>query len=57
MEYFLGQIVAFPYNFEPIHFRKCNGMEMEVKSNQALYSLLGFKFGGDGVDFFHLPKM
>ena len=57
MEYHIGQIVIFPYNFTPRHFAKCDGMEMELKSNQALFSLLGTKFGGDGVDCFCLPKI
>lgn len=57
MDYYLGQIVAFPYNYAPKHFIKCDGLEMEVQPNQALFSLLGTKFGGDGTEFFHLPKM
>ena len=57
MDYYLGQIVTFPFNFEPKNFRLCNGMPMELMSNQMLFSLLGTKFGGDGTRYFFLPKI
>lgn len=57
MEYCVGQIVIFPYNFVPINFVKCNGMEMELKTNEMLFSLLGTNFGGDGVKCFCVPKI
>tara|TARA_B100000927_G_scaffold220007_1_gene180009 strand:+ start:191 stop:427 length:237 start_codon:yes stop_codon:yes gene_type:complete len=57
MEYYLGQIVIFPYNFAPKNFVKCNGMPMELQSNQPLFSLLGTKFGGNGIREFLLPKI
>jgi len=32
-------------------------MPMELMSNQTLFSLLGTKFGGDGIRYFFLPKI
>ncbi|WP_036139870.1 phage tail protein [Luteibacter sp. 9135] len=55
--YFLGQIMLAGFNFAPRGFATCNGQLMPLQQNQALYSLLGVRFGGDGRTTFALPDM
>lgn len=57
MEYFLGQIVIFPYGFEPKGFVKCDGRSIKLGANDALFALLGTQYGGDGRSEFHIPKL
>ena len=57
MEPYVGQIMLFPYGFEPRGWALCDGRKLPVNENQALFSLLGTKFGGDGRTTFALPKM
>ncbi len=57
MDYFIGQIQLFPYSFIPAGWLPCNGMVIAIQQNQALFSLLGFKYGGDGNATFGLPNM
>lgn len=57
MEAFLGQIMLFAGNFAPEGWLPCDGRVMEIKTNTALFSLLGTNYGGDGVTSFHLPNL
>jgi microcystin-dependent protein len=52
---FLGEILAIPYNFAPRGFAFCEGQMLPVSQNQALFSLLGDRFGGDRRTTFGLP--
>lgn len=56
-EPFLGQIAFVPYNFAPNGWAECNGQTMSIAQNQALFSLLGTTYGGDGITTFALPDM
>jgi microcystin-dependent protein len=53
---YLGQIVIFPFPFTPTGFRNCDGSLLPIRGNEALYSLLGTQFGGDGTTTFALPN-
>lgn len=57
MDYLIGQIQLFPYNFIPMDWLACNGQVLSIVQYQILYSLLGNKFGGDGSSSFALPNM
>ncbi len=57
MEYLIGQIQLFPYNFIPEGWFKCDGMTFQVQQYSALFSLIGNKFGGDGYSTFATPNM
>lgn len=57
MEPFLGQIELFPYQFAPRFWMACQGQTLPIVENQALFSLLGTTFGGDGRTTFGLPDM
>ncbi len=57
MEPFLGQIQMFGFNFPPRGWAHCNGQLLPIAQNQALFSLLGTTFGGDGRTTFGLPDL
>jgi len=54
---FLGQIQAFGFVFAPKGWTPCNGQILPINQNQALFSLLGTTFGGDGISNFALPNL
>lgn len=54
---YLGQITMAGYAFAPKGYALCNGQLMPLAQNQALFSLLGVQFGGNGVTNFALPNM
>lgn len=53
----LGQLAIFPYNFAPRGWAKCDGQLLPINQYQALFSLLGTTFGGDGRTTFGLPDL
>jgi microcystin-dependent protein len=57
MEPFLGQITAFGFNFPPRGWAQCDGQLLPIAQNQALFSLLGTFYGGDGRTTFGLPEL
>ena len=57
MEFFVGQICMFPWEWAPRGWAKCDGQLLAINENQALYSLFGTEFGGDGRQTFALPKL
>jgi microcystin-dependent protein len=56
-EYFLGQIMMTGFGFAPRGFAFCNGSIMAIAQNQALFSLLGTTYGGNGTTTFGLPNL
>lgn len=56
-EPFLAEIRVFTFNFAPRGWAQCNGQLLPIQQNQALYTLLGTKFGGDGQTTFGLPNL
>lgn len=57
MDAFIGDIFLFPYGFTPQDWCICDGRQLQVNSNQALFSLIGNKYGGDGRVNFNLPNL
>ncbi|WP_298420520.1 tail fiber protein [uncultured Kordia sp.] len=57
MNPFLAQIVMFGGNFAPRGWALCNGQLLPINANQALFSLLGTTYGGDGRTSFALPDL
>ncbi|NUU77182.1 tail fiber protein [Paenibacillus xylanilyticus] len=57
VEPYLGEIRLFPYNATPRGWMPARGQTMSISQNNALYSLLGLNFGGDGVRTFSLPNL
>lgn len=56
-EVFIGEFAKFPYNFCPAGWAYCHGQVMPIQTNEALFSLLGTTFGGDGKVNFCLPDL
>lgn len=56
-EPFLGEIRAFSFDFVPRNWVRCQGQLMAINSYQALFSLLGTTYGGNGVQTFGLPDL
>jgi microcystin-dependent protein len=54
---YLGEIDLFAFNFAPRGWALCNGQLLQIAQNQALFSLLGTYYGGDGVHTFALPDL
>jgi microcystin-dependent protein len=54
---FLGQIMLGGWNFAPKGWALCNGQTMPINQNQALFSLLGTTYGGNGQTTFALPNL
>jgi microcystin-dependent protein len=53
----IGEIRLFAGFYEPKGWVFCNGQTLSIQYNQALYSILGTKYGGDGKTTFALPKI
>ncbi|HME69041.1 MAG TPA: tail fiber protein [Myxococcota bacterium] len=56
-EPFLGEIRIFSFNFPPRGWAFCNGQLLAINQNQALFSILGTTYGGDGRTNFALPNL
>jgi microcystin-dependent protein len=56
-DFFLGEIKLLPYDWAPKYWTLCAGQLLSINSNQALFSLLGTTYGGDGVTTFALPDL
>lgn len=56
MEAFLGSVVLFAFNYAPQGWLPCDGQLLPVDKNQALYSIIGNKYGGDQKNF-ALPNL
>jgi microcystin-dependent protein len=54
-EPFLAEIKIIAFNFPPQGWAFCNGQLLPINQNQALFSLLGTTYGGDGRTNFALP--
>ena len=56
-EPFLSEIKIFSFNFPPKGWALCNGQLLPINQNQALFSLLGTTYGGNGQTAFALPYL
>ena len=54
---FIGEIRLAGFNFAPTGWALCNGTLMAISQNDALFSLIGTTYGGDGVNTFGLPNL
>ena len=53
----LGEVTTFAGNFAPSGWEFCDGRLLPINQNDALYSLLGTMYGGDGETTFGLPDL
>ncbi len=54
---YVGEIRMFGGNFAPKGWAFCNGQILPISQNQALFSLIGTFYGGDGMTTFALPNL
>src|SRR5438552_1508032 len=54
---FLGEIRMMGFDYPPQGWSLCNGAFLAINQNQALFSLLGTTYGGNGQTTFALPNM
>ncbi|HEX4322769.1 MAG TPA: tail fiber protein [Acidobacteriaceae bacterium] len=55
--YYIGSVLLVAFNRLPEGWALCNGQELPINSNQALFSLLGTTYGGDARTTFALPNL
>jgi microcystin-dependent protein len=54
---FIGEIRLFGGNFAPAGWAFCSGQLMPISENDALFTLIGTTYGGDGQTTFALPNL
>lgn len=57
MDQYIGEIRMFAGNYAPQDWAFCNGQLIAIAQYEALYSLLGTTYGGDGQTTFALPNL
>lgn len=56
-EPFIAEVKIISFNFPPKGWAFCNGQLLQINQNQALFSILGTTYGGDGRTTFALPNL
>lgn len=56
-EPYIGELRLVGFSFPPRGWALCNGQLMSIQQNQALFSLLGTTYGGNGIQTFALPDL
>ena len=54
---FVGQIIAVGFNYAPAGWALCQGQLLPISENEALFTLIGTTFGGNGTTDFALPDL
>ncbi len=54
---FLGEIKIMSFGYAPQGWAKCEGQLLPINQNQALFSLMGTTYGGNGQTNFALPDL
>ncbi len=57
MDFYIGSIWSFGFGWAPRGMALCNGQLVPIAQNEALFSLIGTTYGGDGQTTFGLPNM
>lgn len=53
----IGEIILVAFTYAPPEFVVCNGQTLLINQNQALFSLLGTTYGGNGTTTFAVPNL
>jgi len=56
-EPFIGQVIAVGFNFAPQGWALCDGSILPISQYEALFTLIGTQFGGNGTTTFGLPDL
>src|SRR5918999_1014474 len=54
---YVGEIRMFAGNFPPNGWMFCEGQTLPISENDALFTLIGTTYGGDGQETFNLPNL
>ena len=54
---YIGEIRMFGGNFAPAGWMFCSGQTLPISENDALFTLIGTTYGGDGQETFNLPNL
>jgi microcystin-dependent protein len=54
---YIGEVALFGFGYAPNGWFACNGQYLPISQYQALFSLLGTTYGGDGISTFALPDL
>ncbi|HEX8566430.1 MAG TPA: tail fiber protein [Pyrinomonadaceae bacterium] len=54
---YIGEIRMFGGNFPPLGWLFCEGQQLPISENEALFQLIGTTYGGDGESTFNLPDL
>ena len=54
---YIGEIRMFAGNFAPAGWMFCDGQTLPISENDALFTLIGTTYGGDGQETFALPNL
>ncbi|HXG59605.1 MAG TPA: tail fiber protein [Thermoanaerobaculia bacterium] len=54
---YIGEIRIFAGNFAPAGWMFCDGQSLSISQNDALFTLIGTTYGGDGINTFNLPNL
>ncbi|HZO92300.1 MAG TPA: tail fiber protein [Candidatus Baltobacteraceae bacterium] len=57
MAAYIGEVRTFAGNFAPAGWAFCNGASVGISENDALFTLIGTTYGGDGQSTFNLPNL
>lgn len=57
MDNFIGEIRLFAGNFPPLGWAFCDGSQLSIAQNTALFALIGTTYGGNGQTTFALPDL
>lgn len=56
-EYYIGEVRIFACDYPPIYWAFCDGTMLMIRSYPVLFSVIGNRFGGDGVNTFAVPDL
>lgn len=56
-EDYIGEIMLFAGTFTPANYIDCDGRSLPISGNEALYSLIGTTYGGNGTTNFNVPDL
>ena len=54
---YIGEIKLFSGNYAPVNWHFCDGTMLQISGNEALFSLIGVTYGGNGTSTFALPDL
>jgi microcystin-dependent protein len=54
---YIAQLILTSFSFAPKGYAQANGQVLPINQNQALFSLIGTTFGGNGIQTFALPNL